>query len=66
VPTLLVWGAQDKVVPIEIGQRVSDLLGVELVVIDNAGHVPYSEQPEAFNAAVLARLDRWRRVAAAK
>jgi 2-hydroxy-6-oxonona-2,4-dienedioate hydrolase len=64
VPTLLVWGAQDRAVSLEIGERVSDLLGAELVVIDDAGHVPYFEQPEAFNAAVLARLDRWRRAPA--
>jgi 2-hydroxy-6-oxonona-2,4-dienedioate hydrolase len=61
LPALLVWGAKDKAVPLEIGERVRDLLkSAELIVIDDAGHVPYFEHPEAFNAAVMTRLDRWR------
>jgi 2-hydroxy-6-oxonona-2,4-dienedioate hydrolase len=61
MPTLLVWGAKDKAVSLDIGKRVRDLLnGPELVVIDDAGHVPYLEQPAPFNAAVLKRLDLWR------
>jgi pimeloyl-ACP methyl ester carboxylesterase len=34
--------------------------GVELVIIKDVGHIPQSEAPEAFNAAVLAFLkDGW-------
>ena len=41
LPMLLVWGAKDKAVPLEIGKRARDLLrGTELVVIDDAGHAP--------------------------
>jgi 2-hydroxy-6-oxonona-2,4-dienedioate hydrolase len=62
IPTLLVWGRQDAAVPLEIGERAHALLrGSELLVIDNAGHAPYVEQSQAFNDAVLARLERWRR-----
>jgi 2-hydroxy-6-oxonona-2,4-dienedioate hydrolase len=61
LPMLLVWGAKDKAVPLAIGERARDLLGgPELVTIDDAGHVPYFEQPSAFNEAVLKRLDTWR------
>jgi 2-hydroxy-6-oxonona-2,4-dienedioate hydrolase len=64
LPMLLVWGAKDKAVSLEIGERVRDLLrGTELVVIDDAGHVPYFEQPKAFNEAVLAHLEVWRSAA---
>ncbi len=64
LPMLLVWGAKDKAVSLEIGERARDLLlGTELVVIDDAGHVPYFEQPDAFNKAVLARLEVWRSAA---
>jgi pimeloyl-ACP methyl ester carboxylesterase len=61
LPMLLVWGAKDKAVSPQIGERARDVLrGVELVMIDDAGHVPYLEQPDAFNKAVLARFDAWR------
>jgi 2-hydroxy-6-oxonona-2,4-dienedioate hydrolase len=61
LPMLLVWGAKDKAVSLDIGKRARELLpGTELVVIDDAGHVPYLEQPDAFNKAVLERLDAWR------
>lgn len=67
VPMLLVWGAADKAVSLEIGERARDLLqGPELVAIDDAGHVPYFEQPDAFNDAVLARLDAWRGAASTR
>ncbi|WP_295535237.1 alpha/beta fold hydrolase [uncultured Pseudacidovorax sp.] len=58
-PTLFVVGDQDPIVPVavarEFHQRVS---GSELVVVADAGHSAYFEQPRAFNAAVLDFLDR--------
>jgi 2-hydroxy-6-oxonona-2,4-dienedioate hydrolase len=61
VPTVLVWGREDKAVPLDIGERAQALLGgAELIVIDDAGHAPYFEQPAEFDNAVLARIARWR------
>ena len=50
---LLVWGAEDRAVPPKVGEACRDALGAPLIFIKNANHVPYWEQPEAFDAAVL-------------
>ena len=50
---LLVWGAEDRAVPVSVGEACRDALGVPLILIPGANHAPYLEQPEAFDAAVL-------------
>ena len=58
-PTLLVWGDSDKIVPPEYGNAFQDLIaGSELQVIENCGHLPQYEQPEAFVSAVSAFMGR--------
>lgn len=53
VPTLLVWGAHDTIVPAEIGERMAAIIpGAELVVIPDAGHMPMWERPDAFATAI--------------
>jgi pimeloyl-ACP methyl ester carboxylesterase len=53
VPTLVIHGAQDRVVPVETGRMLTNsIAGARLVVIPEAGHVANQEQPELFNAAV--------------
>ena len=52
VPTLLVWGDKDGLVPPRFGEAYRDLIpGSRLVVLDNAGHAPFDEQKDAFLAA---------------
>ena len=49
VPTLLVWGASDRVVSPDYGPTYSRLIpGSRLALIEDAGHHPEIEQPEAF------------------
>jgi len=50
VPTLLLWGASDRfVTPDYYGTAYRDAIpGAQLAVIDQAGHWPHVEQPEAF------------------
>jgi pimeloyl-ACP methyl ester carboxylesterase len=57
-PVLLVWGSEDVIVPPALGRASQQTLGgdVPLVLIPNAGHAPYLENPEPFNNAVLAFL----------
>ena len=50
---LLVWGADDRAVPPAVGEACRDALGAPLIFIKDANHVPYWEQPAAFDAAVL-------------
>ncbi|MGI9204049.1 MAG: alpha/beta fold hydrolase [Woeseiaceae bacterium] len=61
VPTLVVWGAEDKVFPVENAHRLAaDIDGAEIHIIDNAGHLPQIEQPSAFLATVLPFLQTQR------
>ena len=55
VPTLFIWGAADRLVPVEAGERaVKELPGSELIVIDDCGHNPQMECPEEFAAFAIA------------
>jgi len=49
VPTLLVWGGDDRITPPEIGARFHALIPhSRLVVLPCCGHAPMLERPEAF------------------
>ena len=53
VPTLIVWGEKDRLIPASDAARVrAKIAGSRLVVIPDAGHLPQREQPEAFAQAV--------------
>jgi pimeloyl-ACP methyl ester carboxylesterase len=55
IPVMLLWGEDEKSVPLAVGQQAHAALpGSEFVVIPNARHVPYFEKPAEFNAALLA------------
>jgi proline iminopeptidase len=56
-PALVVHGRQDPI-PLESSGAVAEALRAELVVLDDCGHVPYVEQPEALFRAILRFLDR--------
>ena len=57
-PTLLVWGRQDAIIPVECGELYRDALpNARLEVIDQCGHSPALEKPAQFLAAVRAFLD---------
>ena len=59
VPTLIVWGADDRLLSANEGERlVSRIAGAELAVIPDAGHLPQRECPEAFAAVVAGFLRR--------
>jgi 2-hydroxymuconate-semialdehyde hydrolase len=48
VRTALLWGRHDRFVPVGLAESASTRLGWPLHVIDDAGHVPHIEQPQAF------------------
>jgi pimeloyl-ACP methyl ester carboxylesterase len=53
IPTLVVHGACDQVVPLDTGRQLAESIpGARLVVIPDAGHVSNQERPLEFNAAV--------------
>lgn len=50
VPTLLVWGKQDTVTPIFVGEKFNELIpDSTLVIVDECGHAPMMEKPDEFN-----------------
>ena len=52
-PTLVVWGRQDAIVPLECGELFHRALGnSKLQVIDNCGHSPQIEKPVEFHQGV--------------
>jgi 2-hydroxy-6-oxonona-2,4-dienedioate hydrolase len=58
IPTLLVWGKGDQVVPLAVGEQAAARLpDARLVTIGDAGHLPYLERAEEFNRVVLEFLD---------
>ncbi len=58
VPTLLLWGAEDGLVPPAFGEAYQALIpGARLTVLPQAGHAPFDEQKDAFLAAFLDFID---------
>jgi pimeloyl-ACP methyl ester carboxylesterase len=56
-PTLLVWGQHDTLVPLELGEQLSQhMRNKGLLVIKGAGHNPMWDCPLAFNREVGAFL----------
>jgi pimeloyl-ACP methyl ester carboxylesterase len=52
-PTLLVWGANDKLSPpVNADKLNAAISGSRKVLIDKAGHYPFIEHPDQFNTAV--------------
>jgi len=48
VPTLVIWGNQDKIIPVQNANRFhQDLRNSTLALLDMTGHAPQEEQPEA-------------------
>jgi len=59
IPVGLIWGKNDKVTPPEVAMEFHEYLPKsELVWIDKCGHAPMMEQPEEFNIALKAFLDK--------
>lgn len=58
-PTLLIWGDNDELVPLTSGYRLRDQMTraqARLLVLKKANHIAMYDQPQQFNAGVLAFL----------
>ena len=59
VPTLVLWGAEDGIVTPSYGRAYRALIpGARFALIEQAGHHPELEQPEAFVDHLLGFLER--------
>ncbi len=57
VPTLVLWGASDRIVSPDYGRAYAGLIpGARFELIEQAGHHPEQEQPELFSERVAAFL----------
>ena len=53
-PTLVLWGAEDHLIPVSIAKRFEeDLRHGKLVMFEGLGHVPHEENPAATVAEVI-------------
>jgi pimeloyl-ACP methyl ester carboxylesterase len=58
VPTLILWGGRDRLIPLDSGERFErEIAGSRLVVFDALGHVPHEEDPQSTVAVVRGFLD---------
>jgi len=49
IPTLVIWGAADRIITTDYGKAyASEIPGARFKTIENGGHFPHLEQPDAF------------------
>lgn len=51
--TLVIWGREDRLTPLETGERIhSAIPNSQMVIVEKSGHAPHREQPAEFSAVV--------------
>jgi pimeloyl-ACP methyl ester carboxylesterase len=59
LPTLIVWGARDPIIPVSHGERAhAAIVGSRLEVFDGVGHIPQLEAPARFVAVLEQFLEQ--------
>jgi len=58
IPTLILWGREDEIVPVEVGARLHRAIpGSRLRLLERCGHIPHEECPGTAKAAILEFLE---------
>ena len=58
VPTMVVWGGNDELVPLEQGRAYAEgIPGAKLIIVPECGHGPAIEKPKEFLDAVNPFID---------
>lgn len=53
LPVLILWGARDRIIPVEHGRRAHELVpGSRFELFERAGHFPHLDEPERFTATL--------------
>ena len=63
IPSLVLWGKHDMVVPPLFAQEAFDNLGSaekELVIFENSGHSPMGNEPELFAEKVIQFINKYK------
>jgi pimeloyl-ACP methyl ester carboxylesterase len=59
VPVLIIWGAEDEVVPVSVGKKFQrDIPDAELVIFPKCGHIPPEEEALKTNQLIAAFLKK--------
>jgi pimeloyl-ACP methyl ester carboxylesterase len=59
IPVLIIWGAEDEVVPVSVGKNFKrDIPGSELVILPKCGHIPPEEEAAATQQAIADFLNK--------
>jgi len=54
MPTLVIWGEQDHLLPVDEGRRLAAAIpGSVLAILPHAGHIPQEETPAEFTQVVV-------------
>ncbi len=57
-PTLLIWGREDRITPLQVAKEFENMIpDARLVVINDCGHAPMMEKPDDFNFALQQYLN---------
>jgi pimeloyl-ACP methyl ester carboxylesterase len=59
-PVLVIHGRQDRCQPVERGERVAEITGGELLILEGAGHLLHAREPVVVNHAIKEFADRFR------
>jgi pimeloyl-ACP methyl ester carboxylesterase len=58
VPTLIVWGARDRIIPVGHAMAAHEAIpGSQLVIFEKSGHFPHTEEPEHFVEVIEQFID---------
>lgn len=63
IPSLILWGRYDLVVPVELGIQAFNLIGTtqkELVIYEQSGHSPMVTEPDAFAQDIITFINTYR------
>jgi pimeloyl-ACP methyl ester carboxylesterase len=58
VPSLVVWGRQDQIIPSMYAENAARIKGAEVKIFDECGHFPQIERAAEFNVLVSSFLER--------
>jgi pimeloyl-ACP methyl ester carboxylesterase/predicted glycosyltransferase len=52
-PALVIHGANDALIPLREGRALAEVLGADLMVVEDGGHSPHARKPALVNARIL-------------
>jgi pimeloyl-ACP methyl ester carboxylesterase len=59
-PVLAIHGDRDRCLPLSWSERIAELTGADLLVVEGAGHCPHAREPVVVNHAICDFADRFR------